>query len=95
MKWAKDMMGAETVLLQLTLEQRPGFDLTWGYRSGTGAPFPPSVCAVCPCQSVLSVHRDSTCAVCPCQSVLSVLYTPSFTYHLHCIELPIESAIQQ
>ena len=37
MKWAKDvLMGAETVLLQLTSEQRPGFDLTWDYRSGTG-----------------------------------------------------------
>ena len=110
MKRAKDMlMRAETVLVQLISEQRPGFDLTWGYRSGTGTVFPTTTCAVslsvrsvsaqgryvccvpvssfcqctgtvrvlCPCQFVLSVHRDGTCAV--SLSVLSALHTHSST----------------
>lgn len=47
MKRAKSMlMGAENVLLQLTSEQKPGFDLTWGYRSGTGRVLPPNVCCL-------------------------------------------------
>ena len=76
------LMAAETVLLPLTSEQRAGFDLTWGYRSGTGTVFPPSACAVCPCQIVLSVHRDSTTrAACPsvrclCTGTVCVLSVP-------------------
>jgi len=71
MERAKDMlMGAETVLLQLTSEESPGFDLTWGYQWHRDSV--PSQYVCCLSLSVRSVSAQGQYVCCLSLSVRSV-----------------------